>query len=224
VPGRERSTHEWRLNPWVTTFTRPDMRETLASRRPKPAGGATLPQQINPHSIVGGSIVRPITNLPCRLRKGAVAMSAAALFLLLIAASAVASPAHAASLSMARVAAIHVGQGSSAPPPPTDGGCTVNGANALEVCLEIYGGGNNVDPIVGSGTNNSSNTVNMHVEITGPGGTWNSNETNLKPSDTDTLTECPFGCTLASGTYEAIFWEYSGGSYHNEAQNYEVIS
>jgi hypothetical protein len=105
----------------------------------------------------------------------------------------------------------------------SDNGCNTDAV--AEICFAVNGGGTYVHGMSTTAMNDSSATINVHLEILGPDNHWNSNEINLNPGYNFYLSECTTGngCNVAAGIYRAILWQYYSGSYHNVAERDEPI-
>jgi hypothetical protein len=113
--------------------------------------------------------------------------------------------------------------------PTTDGGCTTDALHAVQLCFHFYGGGTS-NEAVGSAENLTAGTVpNVHIEITGPKGSFNSPTWSIGAYQTRTYSVCSTKCYWNPGTYEAILWQYYSswqyysGSYHDIARYYATV-
>jgi hypothetical protein len=113
--------------------------------------------------------------------------------------------------------------------PATDGGCATDALHAVLLCFHFYGGGTS-NEAVGSVENLTAGTVaNVHIEITGPKGSFNSPTWSIGAYQSRTYSVCPSKCYWNPGTYEAILWQYYSSwnwpyySYHNIAHYYTPV-
>jgi hypothetical protein len=114
--------------------------------------------------------------------------------------------------------------------PATDGGCATDYLHAVQLCFHFYGGRTSNEAI-GSIENLTTGTAtNVHIEITGPKGSFNSPTWNIGAHQSRTYSVCPSECYWNPGTYEAILWQYYGNwswpyySYHKIAHYSATVS
>jgi hypothetical protein len=113
--------------------------------------------------------------------------------------------------------------------PATDGGCAMDYLHAVQLCFHLYGEGTS-NEAAGSVENLTTGTAaNVHIEITGPKGSFNSPTWSIGAHQSRTYSICQSKCYWNPGTYEAILWQYYGSrnwpySYHNIAHYYASVS